>query len=109
MTGKDIVAADQALSLLMPVELTMVVVHSTFEVMDTLPISRFKATCLAALERVRKTGRPLLVTKRGVPIAQVIPAPPPETNGAFGTMRDTAEEIGDILEPLGEQDWEALA
>lgn len=76
--------------------------------MDTLPISRFKATCLAALERVRKTGRPLLVTKRGVPIAQVIPPPASGTGGAFGAMRGTAEELGDILEPLDEEDWEAL-
>jgi prevent-host-death family protein len=75
---------------------------------DTVPISRFKATCLAALERVRKTGRPLLVTKRGVPIAQVIPPPAPEVKGAFGVMRGTADELADILEPLGEEDWEAL-
>ncbi len=91
------------------VKLTMVIDHSTVEAVDTLPISRFKATCLAALERVRRTGRPLLVTKRGVPIAQVIPPPPPETKGAFGSMRGTAEEIGDIVQPLGEEDWEALA
>ncbi len=76
--------------------------------MDVLPISRFKATCLAALERVRSTGRPLLVTKRGIPIAQVIPPPPPDSSGAFGAMRGMAEEAGDILEPLGEEDWEAL-
>ena len=78
--------------------------------MDVLSISRFKATCLAALERVRRTGRPLLVTKRGVPIAQVIPPPPPpEVMGAFGAMRGTAQELADILEPLDEEDWEALA
>jgi prevent-host-death family protein len=75
--------------------------------MDSLPISRFKATCLAALEQVRRTGRPLLVTKRGVPIAQVIPPPPPDSS-AFGAMRGTAEEAGDIVQPLGEEDWEAL-
>lgn len=77
--------------------------------MDSLPISRFKATCLAALERVRKTGRPLLVTKRGVPIAQVVPPPPPKAaESAFGAMRGTAEELGDIVEPLPEEEWEAL-
>ena len=77
--------------------------------MDTLPVSRFKATCLAALERVRRTGRPLLVTKRGVPIAQVIPAPPPKPDGsAFGAMQGTAEELEDVVEPLPEEEWEAL-
>ena len=28
--------------------------------------------------------------------------------GAFGAMRGTAEELADILEPQGEEDWEAL-
>lgn len=77
--------------------------------MDVLPVSRFKATCLAALERVRRTGRPLLVTKRGVPIAQVIPAPAPKLEeSAFGAMRGTAEELADIVEPLPEEEWEVL-
>lgn len=77
--------------------------------MDTVSVSQFKATCLAALERVRKTGRPLLVTKRGEPIAQVLPPPEPEPDRTgFGSMRGTAEEIADIVEPLPEQDWEAL-
>lgn len=77
--------------------------------MDTLTISRFKATCLAALERVHRTGRPLLVTKRGVPIAQVIPAPVPGLKeDAFGAMRGTAEELEDIVAPLPVDAWEAL-
>ncbi len=81
-----------------------------FRAVDTLPISRFKATCLAAIERVRKTGRPLVITKRGVPVAQVVPAPAPTPEGsAFGTLQGTAEELGDIVEPLAESDWEALA
>lgn len=84
--------------------------HGTLPlVMDVLPVSRFKATCLAALERVRRTGRPLLVTKRGVPIAQVVPAPTPKPKeSAFGTMRGMARELGDIVEPVPEEEWEAL-
>lgn len=78
--------------------------------METMPVSKFKATCLAVLDRVRKTGRPLLVTKRGVPLAQVVPPPRPESpdNDAFGSMAEGTEEIGDILEPLSVEDWEAL-
>jgi prevent-host-death family protein len=77
--------------------------------METMAISKFKTTCHAALERVRKTGRPLLVTRRGVPVAQVMPPPPARTGrGAFGSMSDRAEELGDILEPLPPEDWEAL-
>jgi prevent-host-death family protein len=75
--------------------------------MDTISISQFKATCLGALERVRKTGRPLLVTKRGTPVAQVIPPPKPTpTKSAYGCMAEGVRELGDIVEPLPAEDWE---
>ena len=78
--------------------------------METISISKFKATCLALLERVRKTGQPILVTKRGVPVAQVLPPPRPEPSetGAFGCMAGSAEQVEDIVEPLPGDDWEAL-
>ncbi|HXF36008.1 MAG TPA: hypothetical protein VNO17_02370 [Actinomycetota bacterium] len=38
--------------------------------MGVLPISEFEAACLAALQQVRRTRRPLLVTKPGVPISR---------------------------------------
>ena len=78
--------------------------------MQKMAISQFKATCLAVLERVRKTGRPVLVTKRGVAVAQVVPAPRPEppAKGAFGCMAGAAREVCHVLEPLPEEDWEAL-
>ena len=78
--------------------------------METISISKFKATCLSVLERVRKTGEPLLVTKRGTPVAQVLPPPPTrsESASAFGCMAGSAEEIEDILESLPPEDWDAL-
>jgi len=77
--------------------------------METIAVSKFKATCLERLERVRNTGRPLLVTKRGVPIAQILPPPAPEpAAGGFGVMAGTVTERGDILGPLDEADWEVL-
>ncbi len=78
--------------------------------METMSVSQFKATCLAVLERVRKTGEPLLITKHGVPLAQVLPAPPPtrQAGSAFGCMAGTASDVEDILAPLPEEDWEVL-
>jgi prevent-host-death family protein len=77
--------------------------------MDTIAVSKFKATCLERLERVRQTGRPLLVTRRGVPIAQVIPPPRQEPGrSGFGVMAGTVTEVGDILAPLDETEWEGL-
>lgn len=78
--------------------------------MEAVAISKFKATCLSLLDRVKKTGQPLLITKRGEPIAQVVPPPPPERSkeSTFGCMAGTARELGDIVEPLGEGDWEVF-
>ncbi len=77
---------------------------------EVMAISKFKATCLAVLERVRSTGRPILVTRRGEPIAEVIPPRPPvRESGWLGSMVTQATVDGDILEPPGPSaDWEAL-
>jgi len=77
---------------------------------DTISISEFKATCLAVLERVRRTGRPLLITRRGEPIAEVVP-PGAAATGArwLGAMRGSARIVGDIVAPVVEPgEWEAL-
>ena len=78
--------------------------------MDTMSVSQFKATCLAVLERVRRTGEPLLITKHGMPLAQILPAPPPPSpaESAFGCMAGMAEEVEDSLTPLAEEDWDVL-
>ena len=44
--------------------------------METLAISKLKATCLAVPERICRTGEPVLVTKRGEPIARSCPPEP---------------------------------
>ena len=38
---------------------------------EVISISQFKATCLAVLDKVKRTGMPVLVTRRGVPIARI--------------------------------------
>jgi prevent-host-death family protein len=68
--------------------------------MEQMPISKFKATCLATLERVRRTGRPLRVTRFGKPVADIVP-PAPTAPAAewLGAMRGTARIRGDITVP----------
>lgn len=76
---------------------------------ETMSISEFKATCLAVLERVRRSGRPLLVTRRGEPVAEINP-PSLSASGPswMGTMRGTAKITGDLVEPAGSAaDWDA--
>jgi antitoxin (DNA-binding transcriptional repressor) of toxin-antitoxin stability system len=60
------------------------------------------------LERVRRTGRPLLVTRRGEPIAEVIPPPASARRGWLGTAAGTGRIAGDIVGPVVDQsEWEA--
>jgi len=63
-----------------------------------MPISKFKATCLAVLEQVRKTRRPVRITRFGKPVAEVVP-PSPETPGkrVLGFMAGRMEVLGDIV------------
>jgi prevent-host-death family protein len=76
--------------------------------MDSMPISKFKATCLAALERVRRTGRPLRVTRFGKPVADVVPAAPEKPQADWlGSLQGTLEVRGDIVAPSSElAKWE---
>jgi len=78
--------------------------------MDTIAISKFKATCLAVLERVRRTRKPVLITRFGEPIAEVIPPSPPSRSDEWlGSMMGTIRVTGDIVSPaMDESDWEAL-
>ena len=75
-----------------------------------MSISRFKATCLAVLEEVRRTGRPVLVTRRGEAIAEIVP--PPHVSAArtwLGAESATGRIVGDITSPVADPvEWEAL-
>ena len=78
--------------------------------MEEVAISEFKAKCLAMLERVRRTQKPLSVTRFGKPVAEIVP-PSPDTGQKqwIGSMKDTMEIMGDIVSPIiDEKDIEAL-
>lgn len=72
-----------------------------------IPAGRFKATCLKVLDEVAAKRTPVVVTKRGKPVARLVPfdeEPPP----LFGRLRGTGTIKGDIISPL-EDEWEANA
>jgi len=75
--------------------------------MDQIAISKFKATCLAVLGRVRQTGKPIQITRFGKPIAEVFPPAPPERGDQWlGAMSGTGRIVGDIVGPAsGIEDW----
>ncbi len=74
----------------------------------TIAISRFKATCLALLDEVKQTGRPLIITRRGIPIAKVVPPPEPDSSW-MDSLRDTVTFVGDIVSPVVQpEEWDAM-
>lgn len=78
--------------------------------METMPVSKFKATCLAVVQRVKRTGRPVLITRFGEPIAEVVP-PSRRPSGAawLGSMQGSVEVRGEELAPaLPARRWNAL-
>lgn len=78
--------------------------------MEEVPISQFKAKCLALLEQVSKTKKPLRITRHGKPVADVVPAVPIVDRAAlFGSMRGSIKIVGDIVSPVIDlNDIEAL-
>jgi prevent-host-death family protein len=78
-------------------------------VMREIAISEFKAKCLAVLEEVRKTKKPVRVTRFGKPVAEVVPPSAVPSVDWIGSMKDSVKILGDIVSPATEEDdWEAL-
>ena len=77
---------------------------------DKITISQFKATCLAVLDKVKRTGRPVLVVRHGKPIAVIDPPPPPDKKASWlGSFQARGEITGDIMTPAAAPgEWEAL-
>jgi prevent-host-death family protein len=65
-----------------------------------VPAGQFKARCLALLDQVALTGEGLIVTKRGKPVARLVPVDAPRP--LLGSIRSQK----DLVAPLGDP-WEA--
>ncbi|MGA2347543.1 MAG: type II toxin-antitoxin system Phd/YefM family antitoxin [Candidatus Sulfotelmatobacter sp.] len=77
--------------------------------MKEVAISEFKAKCLGILEEVRKTRKPIRVTRFGEPVAEVVPPTADKSKGRrLGAMAGTMKILGDIVGPTGSlDDWDA--
>ena len=75
--------------------------------MKTMPVSMFKAHALQALARVARTKERLLITKRGKPLAEVVPCQEPATKPVPGQLAGYLVFEKDIVSPLGPEMWEA--
>jgi prevent-host-death family protein len=77
--------------------------------MKEVAISEFKAKCLALLQQVQKTKKPIRVTRFGKPVAEIVPPTPSVPANWLGSMKDMIEIVGDIIGPANEEnEWQAL-
>lgn len=72
---------------------------------EHMKAGKFKAQCLKIMDRVKETGKKVVITKRNKPIAQLVPIEEKETS-LFGGMRGSIQLLGDIIAPIDEA-WDA--
>jgi prevent-host-death family protein len=76
--------------------------------MKKMAAGEFKAQCLKVMDRVKTTREPVLITKKGRPVAKLVPVDP-ITQDALGSLVGTIEIVGDIESPVEPPEaWEAL-
>ena len=68
-----------------------------------VPAGEFKARCLALLDEVSSRGETLIVTKRGKPVAKLVPF---DETGASRDLIGSVVAEGDLLSPI-DQPWDA--
>ncbi len=75
--------------------------------METMGISQFKAHALKLLDQVAKSQVGIIITKRGKPLARVIPYRSSEMKPEPGKLSEHLVFEKDIVNPLGEDMWDA--
>ena len=76
--------------------------------MRKIAAGKFKAQCLRVMEQVRTTREPVLITKRGQPLAKLVPAEKP-SDDFIGRLEGVITIVGDVESPVVPlEDWDAL-
>jgi prevent-host-death family protein len=72
----------------------------------TVPAGQFKAQCLSLIDKVNRTHQVIVITKRGRPVARLVPLDVEKPRKLFGCLAGHVVEEGGIVSPTGEA-WEA--
>ena len=75
--------------------------------MKTMGISQFKSHALKILDQVAKKHEIIVITKRGKPLAKIIPYQNSISNHKPGKLADALVFENDIVSPLGEEMWDS--
>ncbi len=66
--------------------------------------TEFKANCLRLMDEVAQQRRPIVITKRGKPVAKLVPVEK-EAIDLFGRMAASIKICDDIISPIDEDEW----
>ncbi|MGH7531905.1 MAG: type II toxin-antitoxin system Phd/YefM family antitoxin [Gemmatimonadales bacterium] len=66
----------------------------------TIPAGEFKAKCLKLMDRVAETGESIIITKRGKPVAEVVPVESSDPGPLFGRLKGSITYQGDLISPI---------
>jgi len=67
--------------------------------MKTIPAAQFKARCLKIMDEVKARREPVMITKKGKPVARLLPVDEPGRD-VFGCLAGELEIAGDITAPV---------
>ncbi len=75
---------------------------------EIIQASEFKAKCLALMDEVARSGKTLIITKNGKPVAELRAHRPPRVKSPIGRYKGQIRILGDIVSPIGTKLWDAL-
>ena len=67
---------------------------------------KFKSECLKLMDDVKNHHKEFIITKRGVPVAKLVPINEDAKIPLFGFLKDSVKINGDVIGPIGEK-WDA--
>jgi prevent-host-death family protein len=69
-----------------------------------VPAAEFKINCLRLMDEVALQRRPIIITRRGKPVAKLVPVEE-KPIGLVDCMAGTAKICGDIVGPVEDAGW----
>ena len=72
--------------------------------MQKMAAAQFKAQCLAVMDQVSQSGRPVVITKHGKPVVKLVPAEK-HADDIFGCMAGKFKIVGDIVGSTAVGEW----
>lgn len=77
--------------------------------MGNVGATEFKAKCLELMDRVAERRETFVITKRGKPVAKLVPVEAKRGESLFGRLRHMVDEVEDITSPVVPfEAWETL-